>query len=176
MSKIEIHCTRPFAQQFRNALAQGPRSITIVSPFLTPVKPWSSVLEFARHAISRGTDRIEIVTCPPADDAAVGQQNVIRRAEASQLEAEGVSLKIRETSLHSKLFHFEFDAPKRYTAFIGSSNFTQGGFERNDETMVRIDNPDHEAAVEKELKRLTGFGSFPFYVWQASKLTSKGKA
>ncbi len=139
------------------------------------MKGWGTVLEFAKFVISRGTERLEIVTCPPlADDHKQDSPNVITRNEAELISAEGVSLKIRETNLHAKLYYFEFDDPKRYAAFIGSANFTMGGFERNDETMVRIEHPDHHSEVLREVTRLSTFGSFPYHIWKTRKFTGKG--
>jgi phosphatidylserine/phosphatidylglycerophosphate/cardiolipin synthase-like enzyme len=169
MANIRVHATRTFARAFRTYLAEGPVAITIVSPFLTPVAPWESTLAFARFVIARGTEKVEIVTCPPLPDHAT-DRNKITFAEAALIEAEGVSLKIRDNNLHSKVYLMRFAEPERAVAFIGSSNFTQGGFDRNDETMVQIEHPDDMPAVERELVRLTTYGSFPFYAWKATKL------
>lgn len=176
MANVRVHPTRQFSSSFRSLLAEGPNALTIVSPFLTPVKGWNSVLEFTKFVISRGTEKLEIITCPPLfDNHGQDRPNIITHTEAELIAAEGVSLKIRENNLHSKLFYFEFEDPKRYAAFIGSSNFTQGGFERNDETMVRIEHPDDHDEVLKEVNRLSTFGSFPYHIWKTKKFTEKAK-
>jgi phosphatidylserine/phosphatidylglycerophosphate/cardiolipin synthase-like enzyme len=174
VANVKVYPTREFAASFRSSLAEGPEALTIVSPFLTPVKGWKSVLEFAKFVLSRGTQKLEIVTCPPLPNNH-GQANpsLITLAEADLIEAEGVSLKIRDTKLHAKLYYFEFHDPKRYAAFVGSSNFTLGGFERNDETMVKIEHPDDHAEILREVTRLSGLGSFPYYIWKTKHLTRK---
>jgi phosphatidylserine/phosphatidylglycerophosphate/cardiolipin synthase-like enzyme len=172
MASIQVHATRAFARAFRACLADGPVAITIVSPFLTPVAPWESTLAFARFVIARGAEKVEIVTQPPLPDHAL-DRNKITLAEAELIEAEGVLLKIRDTDLHSKVYVMRYADPERTVAFIGSSNFTQGGFERNDETMVQIGHPDDMPVVEREVSRLTTYGSFPFYAWKATKLGKK---
>lgn len=167
MANVKVHPTRQFSSAFRSLLAEGPESLTIVSPFLTPIKGWDSVLQFSKFFLSRGAEKLEIVTCPPLDDDhGMERPNFITRTEADLMEAEGVSLKIRETSLHAKLYYFEFKEPRRYAAFVGSSNFTAGGFERNDETMVKIDRLDDHAEIRREVERLSGLGSFPYYIWK----------
>jgi phosphatidylserine/phosphatidylglycerophosphate/cardiolipin synthase-like enzyme len=174
MANVRVYPTRQFAASFRSLLAEGPSSLTIVSPFLTPVKGWASVLEFTRFVISRGTQTLEIVTCPPLlDDHGQISPNIITRTEADLISAEGVSLKIRECNLHAKLYYFEFEDPKRYAAFVGSSNFTAGGFERNDETMVRIEHPDDHGEVLKEVTRLSTYGSFPYHVWKTRRFQER---
>lgn len=174
MANIRVHATRQFSASFRSLLAEGPSGLTIVSPFLTPVPGWATVLEFAKFVISRGTKKLEIVTCPPiADNHGQARPNIITRTEAELISAEGVSLKIRETNLHAKVYYFEFEDPKRYAAFIGSSNFTYGGFVRNDETMVRMEHPDDHAEVLKEVTRLSTLGSFPYHIWKTRKFTGK---
>ncbi|AYZ66753.1 NgoFVII family restriction endonuclease [Burkholderia multivorans] len=174
MANVKVLPTRQFAASFRSFLAEGPTALTIVSPFLTPVKGWESLLQFSKFVLSRGTSKLEIVTCPPLNDNhGMERPNCITRKEAELIEAEGVSLKIRETNLHAKLYYFEFEEPARYAAFIGSSNFTSGGFERNDETMVRIEHPDDHSEVLREIARLSTNGSFPYQIWKSRKLTMR---
>lgn len=174
MANVRVYATRQFSSSFRSLLAEGPSVLTIVSPYLTPVRGWQSLLQFSKFVLSRGTDRLEIVTCPPlSDDHGQTNPNIITRSEADLLEAEGVSLKIRDNNLHAKLFYFEFDDPKRYAAFIGSSNFTLGGFDRNDEVMVQIQHPDDQSEVLKQVSRLSGYGSFPYHIWKSKALLGK---
>jgi phosphatidylserine/phosphatidylglycerophosphate/cardiolipin synthase-like enzyme len=147
----------------------------MVSPYLTPIRGWDSVLQFTRFVMSRGTEKLEIVTCPPlANNHTLDAPNLITHGEAELIEAAGVSLKIRDTKLHAKLFYFEFEDPRRYAAFIGSSNFTAGGFERNDEIMVRIEHPDDRIEVRRQVDRLSMYGSFPYNVWKTRRVTGKG--
>lgn len=174
MANVKVLPTRQFSTSFRTLLAEGPSALTIVSPFLTPVKGWASVLQFSKFVLSRGTSKLEIVTCPPLNDNhGMAWPNCITLSEAELIEAEGVSLKIRETNLHAKLYYFEFEEPARYAAFIGSSNFTAGGFERNDETMVRIEHPDDREEVRREVARLSTQGSFPYQIWKSRKFTMR---
>lgn len=171
MANIRVHPTRQFASSFRALLAEGPSALTIVSPFLTAVRGWGSVLHFSKFVLSRGTSKLEIVTCPPlSDNHGLEWPNCITQSEADLIEAAGVLLKIREPNLHSKVYYFEFADPKRYAAFIGSGNFTSGGFERNDETMVRIEHPDDHLEVLREVERLSAYGSFPYHIWKSRKL------
>ena len=79
-------------------------------------------------------------------------------------------------NLHSKLYQFEF--PDGDSAgFVGSANFTIGGFERNDETVAYFRNMEDNTLISKEFDRLNGHGSIPFIQWKAlnRKLQRGGK-
>lgn len=166
MPSLHVHSTRAFAAAFRSSLAEGPKVLTIVSPFITPVPPWKSVLEFTRFVIGRGVEHVQFVTCPPVLKGGPGEK-FITLAEAELLEADGVSVKIRENHLHAKFYFMGYQEPERFVAYVGSANFTLGGFERNDESVVQIQHPEDFPRVRKEVERLTGLGSFPFHAWKA---------
>jgi phosphatidylserine/phosphatidylglycerophosphate/cardiolipin synthase-like enzyme len=164
MSHVDVFSRRTFAARFRGLLADGPTAITVVSPFVTAISPWSSPSEFFAFAQRRGVESLELVTCPPDAKASSG---VLTFEEAEAIAKLGVTLKIRDTDLHSKIYYFGFEDPSRYAVLIGSSNFTKGGFEKNDETNVLLQHPDELRTVRRELERLCGHGSFPFHSWRA---------
>jgi phosphatidylserine/phosphatidylglycerophosphate/cardiolipin synthase-like enzyme len=164
MSRVNLFSRRPFAAKFTSFLAEGPTVLTVVSPFVTAIAPWKSVTDFFAFAQRRGIESLELVTKPPNNKASNG---VLTFSEADAISKLGVNLKIRDTNLHSKIYFFGFDDPRRYAAFVGSSNFTQGGFEVNDESNVLIQHPDELVTVRRELDRLCGQGSFPFHNWRA---------
>lgn len=166
MSRINLFSRRPFEARFRSLLAEGPKTLTVVSPFVTAISPWPSVTAFFEFAQRRGIESLELVTKPPNNLASNG---VLTFAEATAISQLGVTLKIRDTDLHSKIYFFGFEDSKRYAAFIGSSNFTKGGFEVNDESNVLVQHPEELPSILKELGRLCGQGSFPFDSWRARK-------
>jgi phosphatidylserine/phosphatidylglycerophosphate/cardiolipin synthase-like enzyme len=166
MSRVNLYSRRPFEAKFKSFLAEGPTTLTVVSPFVTAIAPWKSVTDFFAFAQRRGVDSLELVTKPPDNKASNG---VLTLTEADAIAKLGVNLKIRDTELHSKIYYFGFDDPRRYAAFIGSSNFTKGGFEVNDESNVLLQHPDEHVTVRRELDRLCGQGSFPFDSWRSRK-------
>ncbi len=129
---------------------------------MTCFSPCKGVLEFCEFVLGRGTSQITIVTRPPESQGAT-----LRRVEAEQIEVAGVDLRIRKSpDLHSKIYFFAYDDAV-FAAFIGSANFTKGGFEDNDETMTMIQNLEDRPEVQRELNRLTMFGSYPYSSWKA---------
>jgi phosphatidylserine/phosphatidylglycerophosphate/cardiolipin synthase-like enzyme len=168
MESIEIEQTKLFRQSFNNSLTR-PCKLTIVSPFVTAIKPWPSVLAFATFFLRRHTLGLTLVTRPPGTASALLSQN-----EAEQLENMGVDLKIRsQPTLHSKIYLFEYEQGD-YTAFIGSANFTQGGFSNNDETVTKFRTANEKSAILREVKRLNGHGAFPYHYWRKITKSRQG--
>ncbi len=102
-----------------------------------------------------------IVTRPPGSE-----RETLSLQEAEILVGMGVDLKIRkQPPLHSKIYFFSFQEGD-YTAFVGSANFTIGGFERNDESVAFFRDARHRKIIDKEVDRLTKYGSLPFNHWR----------
>jgi phosphatidylserine/phosphatidylglycerophosphate/cardiolipin synthase-like enzyme len=117
--------------------------------------------EFARFVLSRGETELMIVTRPPGSES-----ETLSLEEAEVLVSLGVDLKIRcKPPLHSKIYFFSF-IEGDYTAFVGSANFTKGGFERNDESIACFKDKQYRKTVNKELERLTQVGAFPYNYWK----------
>lgn len=166
-SSIRVLGTRIFNREFSNCLARGPSNLFIVSPFVTSHPPWESTAQFCEHAIKRGVGRLVLVTRPPDSGGAT-----LSRLEADVLETVGVDLRIRvEPDLHSKIYFFVYDETV-FTAFIGSSNFTRGGFCDNTETMTMIQRQNDRSEVVREWEKISSYGAFPYSYWKTSR---KGK-
>lgn len=160
-SFVGVLATRQFARQFRACLARGPQELKIVSPFISAVPPFSSTSDFCVAAIKRGVNRILIVTRPPESDTAT-----LTKGEADLLVRNGVDLRIRTApKLHSKIYMFIYEE-NQYAAFVGSANFTKGGFVENDETVTLIQRLDDRLPVVKEIERLESHGAFPYSYWK----------
>jgi len=163
MPGIRVLQTRSFARSFSDCLARNPLKIQIVAPFMDKPLAFPSVSSFSSFVLGRGVKYLEITTIPP--DSKGGS---LRKDEADLLEKLGVALKIRTNPfLHSKIYYFEFDNPS-FFAFIGSANFSLGGFSSNDETMVEITSTEDQVPVRKELERLTGLGALPYHAWKSN--------
>jgi len=160
---IRVLGTRVFNREFSNCLARGPNSLLIVSPFVTSYPPWKSTAQFCEHVLKRGANRLALVTKPPGSGGAT-----LSGLEADVLETVGVDLRIRPApDLHSKIYFFIYDETV-FTAFIGSSNFTRGGFCDNDETMTMIQNQSDRREVSKEWDRISSYGAYPYSHWKSS--------
>ena len=157
--------TKVFNMSFHRAIRR-PCSLTIVSPFVTTIKPWKSILQFSHFFMARHSRPLTLITRPPSTGNGTLSDN-----EARALCNLGVNLKIRnQPPLHSKIYLFEYDIGD-YAAFIGSANFTKGGFEINDETVVCLRFASKKADVLDEIRRFDGRGCFPFSIWQSRKKT-----
>lgn len=156
---IRIEQTRVFCKSFSSAL-QRRCKLTLISPFVSGFGPWTSILHFANFFISRHERPFTMITRPPSKSKGRLNPN-----DAARLANLGIDLKFRnQPTLHSKVYLFEYDEGD-YTAFVGSANLTRGGFERNDETVVRIRTLSERSSIVTEIARLNGRGSFPFEYW-----------
>ena len=89
------------------------------------------------------------------------------QTQAEAIVRLGVDLLIRSSpQLHSKIYYFKFGDGTQ-TAFVGSANFTMGGFDRNDETMAMLRDSIDNKRVGAELERLSGRGSVSYLNWKA---------
>lgn len=139
-----------------------PSSIRVVSPFIGDLPAFRNVVNFSREMLRYGNCSLQIVTQPPQD-----RKETLSFIQADSLVVLGVDLLIRTSPwLHSKIYHFKFQDGDE-TAFVGSANFTLGGFDRNDETMAMMRDSIDNALVRSELERLSGRGSVPYHNWKA---------
>lgn len=155
----EVLHTRRFRERFLRCLSRRPRSLRFAVPYVGRT-PYGPVADFGRQVLAQGCEDFQIVTRPP-----VGSDGVMGAHEAELLVAMGVNLVIRDRWLHSKIYQFVFGEGDR-AAFVGSANFTAGGFERNDETVAFLTEAGDNDAVEAELDRLAGPGAAEFGVWK----------
>ena len=160
----DLHYTRTFRQRFISALSDPISEIVICSPFFDGLPiPFKNVTEFCRFMQIRGTEKIQIITRPPGCDASAMRLDV-----AKALEAQGVELFIRSQPYHhAKMYHFEY-AKGFFRSFVGSANFTMGGFERNYELVAEMEGVGDTSPCHREIKRMqqTG-GALTYHAWVA---------
>ena len=158
---VQVLNTRYFRRQFLSSLSREVIKLAIVSPYVTPIPGFRTTHEFFSNLVARLPDAsLELVTAPPDDD----KNNALSWQEAELIDRLGVNLTIRPNKLHSKVYYVRY-LEGDSSSFVGSANFTKGGFANNDETVAfwRRSEPDRE--MEKELARLTGPGSFNLLQW-----------
>ena len=142
--------------------------MTIVSPFVTPIPGFASTVEFFGILASRmPSASFDFVTAPPHDR----QQNVLSWYEANLIAQLGVTLMIRPRNLHSKVYYLRYPEGDS-SSFVGSANFTKGGFQTNDETVAYWRRSEPDLEVERELARLTGPGSYELLQWTIKTKTN----
>lgn len=160
----ELHHTRAFRQRFISALSDPVATVIICSPFFDALPaPFKNVIEFCRFLQVRGVEKIQIITRPPGCDAAAMKVDVAR-----ELAAQGVEIFIRSTPYHhAKMYHLEY-RKGYFRSFVGSANFTLGGFERNYEIVAEMEGVGDASPCHRELKRMqeTG-GTLTYQAWVA---------
>lgn len=158
----ELYHTRAFKNRFISALSDPISTVIISSPFFdTLPPPFEDVVGFCRFLQRRGVESIQIITRPPGCDSAAMKKDV-----AKELSALGVELFIRENPYHhAKMYHLEY-MKGYFRCFVGSANFTKGGFERNYEIMAEMEGVGDASPCHRELKRMqeTG-GTVTYHAW-----------
>lgn len=162
--EAEILSTRNFKKKFFECVSRNPISLRVASPNIGEIPSFKTIIRFAQHLLREEGVKFQIITRPPTLSEGT---NFISLASANIIVNLGVDLLIRTNpALHSKVYHFEFRQGDQ-ASFVGSANFSKGGFERNDETVAFFRDPEVNRKVEIELNRLAGFGSFPYIMWKA---------
>ena len=168
----EVHYTRSFRDCFFGTLSEDIDKIIICSPYfgLLP-PPFKSLLEFCKKQIQRGTENIQIITGPLNSS-----NNRLSEKIAIELELEGVGIFIRENPfLHAKLYHFEYSRGY-FRSFVGSSNFSNGGFVNNHELVAELIGHGTKTPIHREIERLfDSRATLPFKNWHLRKLQSIDK-
>lgn len=165
LSFVQILHTAAFRRLFWALVNQEPTHLVIVSPFLGGLPNFSTTVEFARYFLRTGTSKFTLITRPPRAVGQKGGEGIIDRHQAEALIALGVNLLVRKSPLlHSKVYQLHLADGSR-VSFVGSANFSMGGFQTNDETVVFLKGRDENTQVDLELARLAGYGSFPYREW-----------
>ena len=160
---MEVLHTRQFRKTFLGSLSRDIQSIFVVSPFVTPIRGFKSTYDFfSRLSVRIPEISMTLVTMPPSDL----HNNVLSWQEADLIAHMGVHIVIRSSpTLHSKIYYVRYRQGDT-RSFIGSANFTRGGFEGNDESVAFWRRGGSDLQLEKELARLTGPGSFDLTQWK----------
>lgn len=177
---VQILPTRAFRRLFWAFANRDRVRLTVVSPFLGGLPDFSSTVEFARFFLRNEESSLTLVTRPPRREAAGGEiagpgrEGILNDIQAEALVALGVDLRIRKSPpLHSKVYQLQI-AEKKWVSFVGSANFSLGGFQKNDETVVFFGGEPENKQVDREVTRLTGTGSIPYRDWDMINRRSGG--
>lgn len=150
----KILYTRRFRDAFGKCLRRKPNEVKIVVPYFGKT-PFGGIVAFARSLRQRGCI-IRLITSRPN-----GGNSRISPNEALELVRMGVDLIIcRQPPLHAKIYQFYFLGGKR-SGFVGSANFSAGGFENNNETVAFFESDADNNLIEKEIVRIS-CGGFPY--------------
>ena len=176
--------TKAFTRLFWSLVGQEPKSLVLISPFLGKLPSFTNIVDFSRYYLRSGQTSLTIVTRKPRraaranpDEAGKDREHVmlLQEVEADALEILGVRLLVRpKPLLHSKVYQLVMSDGRRYS-FVGSANFTKGGFVRNDETVAFFMASEDNEAVSREVERLVGGGSIAYGDWKILRHRSKNR-
>lgn len=162
----EVHYTKSFRRKFITSLSEVIDQVIICSPYFGSLPPpFNTLFDFCIGLKRRGVNNIQIITRPPGSDATALPIDLAQR-----LAKEDIEIFIRTTPyLHAKLYHFEY-SKGYFRSFVGSSNFTKGGFERNSELMTEMEGVGDSSPCHREIARLRDMGALTYAAWLARGL------
>ncbi|MGI9296621.1 MAG: phospholipase D-like domain-containing protein [Gammaproteobacteria bacterium] len=134
----------------------------MAAPYITGIPGWSTALLFSGYLLARDC-KLNIITGKPRDgDLKTG---VLSKTEADLMVAQGVRLLIRtQPFLHAKVYQFHFPEGDR-AAFVGSANFSMGGFKTNDEIVAFFSQKCENDGIARQFERLSG-SSTEYHHWR----------
>lgn len=159
----DVHMTKKFRSSFVGSFSEEISSLTICSPYFDKLPaPFGNVIEFCRFVQTRNDAAIQIITGPPSK-----RPSSLPLDDAHALAIQDVEIFVRtKPYLHAKLYHIEY-VKGYFRSFVGSSNFTIGGLEGNDELMVEMIGSGATSPLHREITRLRDLGSLTFQAWLA---------
>jgi phosphatidylserine/phosphatidylglycerophosphate/cardiolipin synthase-like enzyme len=148
---------------FFGSVAQNPVALTVVAPYIDRLPGYASAVDFLLQIAARHDIEIQVVTGAPDSG-----QGTITMADAERLDRNGIDIRIRVNPfVHAKIYYIRY-REQGYRAFIGSSNFTMGGFERNDECVAVFAEQRDRPDLERRISNLVMYGAYPLRMWKAN--------
>lgn len=144
----EVLITRQFKQEFENCLRLNPDEVKIVVPYFGTT-PFGDIIRFAYNLMRRGR-KLHLITRPPGT-----RNNDISLDQAQLLARMNVNLRIcHQPFLHAKIYQFCF--PRGVCrGFVGSANFSKGGFESNYEMVAFFKSKCENDLIASQIKFLS---------------------
>ena len=163
----DVHFTRQFYHRFLSSLSDPIREIVICSPYFGKLPaPYSDVVAFCVHQQRRGVESIRVITGPPGKRSTAMPVPVARELVTKKVEV----FVYMNPILHAKLYHIEY-RKGYFRSFVGSSNFTIGGFENNHELMAEMEGVGLNSPCHREIERmLKSNGTVTYEAWVAKSM------
>lgn len=159
MTLVLTNYKQSFQKRFFKCLANRPKRIDMVVPYIGVVDPWHDIQAFALQVMGHGS-QFFLITQPPRK----ASSNTISIESAYRISGMGGQVAFRvQPTLHSKIYQFSYPDGER-VAFIGSANFSKGGFYENDEIVAFSKEKKYNTDVAREIKRLANY-SIDFNKW-----------
>lgn len=157
----DVHATRAFYRSFLASLSEPIREIVICSPYFGKLpKPFGDIVKFCELQRAKGVDQISVITRPPG-----GEPTAMSVGQAQRLSINDVDVFVKISPyLHSKLFHIEY-RKGYFKSFVGSANFTLGGFSRNHEVVAEMEGVGNNSPCHREITRLLTGGTMSYRAW-----------
>lgn len=154
--------TREFREEFYRCMSRNPDRLRMAVPYITGIPGWEKPSQFSLHVAGNGCE-LSIVTGEPG-----GSGGVLSKEQADLMLAHGVNLRIRTSPfLHAKIYQFVFPMGHR-VAFVGSANFTMGGFTKNDEIVAFFSKKSDNDGVARQFERLEA-GGIDYHHWKVKE-------
>ena len=161
--------TKEFYRRFLHSLSEPIEQIVICSPYFDSLpKPFRDVVHFCEFQKQKGVDCIRVITRPPGKS-----RSSLTIDAAKRLAINDVELYVfMNPYLHAKLYHLEYRRGY-FRSFIGSSNFTLGGFRRNHELVTEMEGVGDSSPCHREIERmLRSGGTMSYKAWLANEMPS----
>ena len=165
----DLYFTREFYRRFLSSLSDPIREIVICSPYFGQLPaPFMDVRQFCAQQQRRGVASIRIITRPPGKESTSLPISV-----AKDLVTSGVEVFVYTSPyLHAKLYHFEY-RKGYFRSFVGSSNFSIGGFRNNHELVAEMEGVGRNSPSHREIERmLNSNGTVKYEAWVANSMPS----
>ena len=162
-----VYVAKDFYRRLLVSLSEPIRELVICTPYIGSLpKPWRDIVGFCLFQQKRGVDTLRLITRAPGADT-----EALPVATARLLAAAGVDIAIRTSPfLHAKLYHLEY-RKGYFRTFIGSSNFTLGGLQRNDELVAELEGVGNASPFHREIQRLLyGGGTLSYQGWMSRQM------
>lgn len=165
----DVLYTKEFYRRFLYSLSEPIRQIVICSPYFDSLpEPFRDVAYFCEFQKRKGVDCIRVITRPPGRGGSSLSVDSAKRLAMNDVEL----YVFMNPNLHAKLYHLEY-RKGYYRSFVGSSNFTLGGFRRNHELVAEMEGVGNNSPCHREIERMLGSGGTMSYAaWLANEMPS----
>lgn len=134
----------------------------MVAPYITGIPGWDPVPRLAEFLIKRECAMKIITGIPDAESGSLS------KIHADLMVGYGVEILIHtQPFLHAKMYQFTFHEGDR-AAFVGSANFSIGGFDRNHEIVAFFTQKGDNDRVADQFEILMAVGA-NYHSWEWKK-------
>ncbi|MDE0028394.1 MAG: phospholipase D-like domain-containing protein [Deltaproteobacteria bacterium] len=163
----DVLYTKEFYRRFLYSLSEPISKLVICSPYFDKMpEPFRDIVYFCEFQRKKGVDVIRVITRPPGHGNSVLSVEAAKRLAVNDVEV----FVLTNPFLHAKLYHMEY-RKGHFRSFVGSSNFTLGGFRRNHELVAEMEGVGVNSPCHREIERmLNSAGTIRYEAWLAREM------